>query len=83
MDHGKAQTCALSDGSRGKEGLEYALNPRVSFKTEYLFVNLGSATLANGISGGVPFSLSEKTTVHTVKVGLNFKLGSWDSGWGL
>src|ERR1700677_3364289 len=26
MDHGKTQTCALSDGSRGKEGLEYALN---------------------------------------------------------
>src|SRR5580692_5975882 len=26
MDHGKAQTCALSNGPRGKERLEYALN---------------------------------------------------------
>src|SRR5580698_2911068 len=26
MNHGKAQTRALSDGTRGKEGLEYALN---------------------------------------------------------
>src|SRR3984957_2856580 len=26
MDHGKAQTCALSNGTRGKEGLKYALN---------------------------------------------------------
>src|ERR1700722_5045991 len=26
MDHGKAQTCALSDGTRGEERLEYALN---------------------------------------------------------
>jgi outer membrane immunogenic protein len=76
---GNTQTGGWTAGA----GLEYALNPRVSFKTEYLFVNLGSATLANGISGGVPFSLSEKTTVHTVKVGLNFKLGSWGSGWGL
>src|ERR1700679_3745654 len=26
MDHGKAQTCALSDGPRSKERLKYALN---------------------------------------------------------
>ena len=76
---GSTQTSGWTAGA----GLEYALSPQVSFKTEYLFVNLGSATLANGVSGGVPFSLSEKTTVHTVKVGLNFKLGSWGSGWGL
>ncbi len=76
---GTTQTSGWTAGA----GLEYALNPRVSFKTEYLFVNLGSATLANGVSGGVPFSLSEKTTVHTVKVGLNFELGAWGSGWGL
>ncbi len=63
-------------------GLEYAINPSISFKTEYLFVNLGSTTLA-GVSGGTP-SLSEKTTVHTVKAGLNFKFNSWGGGgWGL
>jgi outer membrane immunogenic protein len=75
---GSTQTSGWTAGA----GLEYAFNPRVSFKTEYLFMNLGTANLANGFSGGVPVSLSEKTTVHTVKVGLNFKLGSW-GGWGL
>jgi outer membrane immunogenic protein len=64
-------------------GLEYELTRWLSFKTEYLFVDLGSANLANGVAAGVPFSLSEKTTVHTVKAGLNFKLGSWGGGWGL
>ena len=64
-------------------GLEYAINPSISFKTEYLFVNLGSTTLANGFPAGVPATLSEKTTVHTVKAGLNFKFNSWGGGWGL
>jgi outer membrane immunogenic protein len=60
-------------------GLEYAVNQWLSFKTEYLFIDLGSANIASGVSGGVPFSLNEKTTVHTVKAGLNFKLtgGHW------
>jgi outer membrane immunogenic protein len=57
-------------------GLEYALNQRLSFKTEYLFVDLGSSTIASGVSAGVPFTLGEKTTAHTVKAGLNLKLGS-------
>ena len=57
-------------------GLEYAINPWLSFKTEYLYVNLGSANVAGNV-GGVPFSLSEKTTAHTVKAGLNFKFGAW------
>ena len=58
-------------------GLEYALNPWLSVKTEYLYVNLGSANLA-GTVGGVPFSFGEKTAAHTVKVGLNFKFGAWN-----
>ena len=64
-------------------GLEYALTQWLTFKTEYLFVDLGSANLASGVAGGVPFSLSEKTTVHTVKAGINVKLGNWGGGWGL
>jgi outer membrane immunogenic protein len=76
---GSTQTGGWTAGA----GLEYAINPSISFKTEYLFVNLGSATLANGFSGGVPFSLSEKTTFHTVKAGLNFKFNSWGGGYGL
>jgi len=72
-----------SGGWTAGAGLEYALNPSISFKTEYLFVNLGSTTLSSGVAAGVPFSLSEKTTVHTVKAGLNFKFNSWGGGWGL
>lgn len=64
-------------------GLEYALTRWLSFKTEYLFVDLGSANLSSGVAAGVPFSLSEKTTVHTVKAGINVKLGNWGGGWGL
>ncbi len=64
-------------------GLEYAMNPWLSFKTEYLYLDLGTTTVASGAAAGVPFSISEKTTVHTVKAGLNFKLGSFGSGWGL
>jgi len=64
-------------------GLEYALTRWLSFKTEYLFVDLGSTTLASGVAAGVPFSLNEKTTVHTVKAGINVKFSSWGGGWGL
>ncbi|HUC50647.1 MAG TPA: outer membrane beta-barrel protein [Xanthobacteraceae bacterium] len=64
-------------------GLEYALTPWMSFKTEYLFVDLGSATLSSGVAAGVPFSLTEKTTAHTVRAGINVKLGNWGGGWGL
>jgi opacity protein-like surface antigen len=56
-------------------GLEYAFNSWLSFKTEYLYVDLGTSTLVSGGGGGVPFSLSEKATAHTVKAGINIKLG--------
>jgi outer membrane immunogenic protein len=59
-------------------GLEYAFNPWLSLKTEYLYVDLGSATLASGAVGPVLFSVSEKTAFHTFKVGLNWKFGG---GW--
>ena len=52
-------------------------------KTEYLYLDLGTNTVASGSLAAIPFSLNEKTTVHTVKVGLNLKLGGWDSGWDL
>jgi opacity protein-like surface antigen len=57
--------------------LEYAFNPWLSFKTEYLYLNLGTDGITSGTIAGVPFSLSEKTTVHTVKIGLNVKFGGW------
>jgi outer membrane immunogenic protein len=57
-------------------GLEYALTPSLSVKTEYLYLNLGTTSLASGTLAGGPFSLSEKATFHTVKIGLNLKLGA-------
>lgn len=60
--------------------LEYALNSWLSFKTEYLYVDLGTATLVSGTAAGIPFSLGEKATAHTVKAGINVKLGDL-GGW--
>jgi outer membrane immunogenic protein len=58
-------------------GLEYALNPWLSFKTEYLYLDLGTDAIVNGAVAGVPVSVSEKTTAHTVKAGINVKFGGW------
>jgi hypothetical protein len=46
-------------------------------KTEYLFLDLGTDSLVNGTVADVPFSVSEKTRVHTVKAGINVKFGGW------
>jgi outer membrane immunogenic protein len=58
-------------------GLEYAFNPWLSFKTEYLYLDLGTDALVSGAVAGVPFSVSEKTTAHTVRIGVNVKFGGW------
>lgn len=58
-------------------GLEYALTPHFSAKFEYLYLDLGTDTIASGLLfPGVPASISEKTTVQTIKVGLNYRFGS-------
>jgi outer membrane immunogenic protein len=62
-------------------GIEYAVNQWLSVKTEYAYVDLGTANLFTGSVGGVPLTLGEKATFHTVKAGLNFKLGGWGSAW--
>ena len=72
-----ASTSRQQNGWTAGAGIEYAITPALSFKTEYLFLNLGSQTIASGALAGVPFSLSEKTTVHTVKAGLNLKFSAW------
>lgn len=68
----------MQNGWTAGAGLEYAFNPWLSFKTEYLYVDLGSATLASGTIGPIAFSANEKTAFHTVKAGLNWKFGG---GW--
>jgi outer membrane immunogenic protein len=71
---------ANQNGWTAGAGLEYALTHSLSFKTEYLYMDLGTANLVSGVVGGVPYSLGEKARFHTVKVGLNWKLGgsSWN-----
>jgi outer membrane immunogenic protein len=73
---------ANQSGWTAGAGLEYAFNSWLSFKTEYLYVDLGTANLVNTAVGGVPIVMNEKATFNTVKVGLNVKLGGWGSGWG-
>ncbi len=61
-------------------GIEYLLSPAWSLKTEYLYMDLGSGNVFNGtptLFPGVLLNVDEKTTVHTVKVGLNYKFGAW------
>ena len=56
-------------------GFEYALGNLFSLKTEYIYMDLGTETLASCTILGVPASLEEKATFHTIKVGLNYRFG--------
>jgi outer membrane immunogenic protein len=66
------------DGWTAGAGLEYAITPNVTFKTEYLYVNLGEKTLLS-----TPFddddyvSIREKATFNVVRAGLNWKFDLW------
>lgn len=57
-------------------GVEYKLNPNWSFKTEYLYVDLGEATVAAGAfdigDATLSYSLKEHATDHIVRAGLNY-----------
>jgi outer membrane immunogenic protein len=55
-------------------GLEYALTERLTFKTEYLYVDLGKANLVSISPADDGFVLDAKTRFHTVKAGLNLQL---------
>jgi outer membrane immunogenic protein len=50
-------------------GFEYAVTPSVSLKTEYLYLDLGEDT----VFASAPFTMSENTTVHLVRAGLNWR----------
>jgi outer membrane immunogenic protein len=51
-------------------GIEWAFAPNWSFKTEYLYVDLGDETLT---SPGGTFSSTTDLDFHTVRAGLNYK----------
>jgi outer membrane immunogenic protein len=58
--------------------VEYAINPWLSFKTEYLYLDLGTKSLLNAsaFGGAVTASVDEKAKFHTVKAGLNYRFGA-------
>jgi outer membrane immunogenic protein len=53
-------------------GLEYAITRNVSFKTEYLYLDLGTDNVTSS-AFGFPITIDEHTTAHTIKAGLNWK----------
>lgn len=54
-------------------GIEYAVTDHLSFKTEYLFTDLGKSTLYDGDLFGAHANLKNDVNFHTVRVGLNYK----------
>lgn len=51
-------------------GLEYALTDSLSFKTEYVYLDLGTDSFPSGTG----LTISGKMIAHTLKAGLNLKL---------
>ena len=56
-------------------GVEYKLTDALSLKTEYLYANLGTQTLASGLILRIPASLRVNETVNIVRVGLDYRFG--------
>jgi outer membrane immunogenic protein len=58
-------------------GVEYAITNNWTLKTEYLYADLGSATLFNApiFATGVNASLRVKTSDNLVRFGINYKFG--------
>lgn len=56
-------------------GAEYAITDNVTFKTEYLYTDLGKSNLFDGEFGdfGIAARLDRKFNFHTVRVGINYK----------
>ena len=55
-------------------GAEYAITDNVTFKTEYLYTDLGKTNLFNGeIDDGQPSTFNRKFNFHTVRAGINYK----------
>ena len=54
-------------------GIEYALADNITFKTEYLYTDLGSAEIINEEFDGGSFTMDSAVAFHTVRAGLNFQ----------
>jgi outer membrane immunogenic protein len=59
-------------------GLEYAITQNLSFKAEYLYVDLGSHGINDLNPEVIPGEqISEHFTANIVRVGLNWRFGDW------
>ena len=54
-------------------GLEYGITKNITFKTEYLYVDLGNQTLLDASDDGASIHIESETKFHTLKAGLNYK----------
>lgn len=54
-------------------GLEYGITKNITFKTEYLYVDLGKQTLLDASDDGQSIHIESETKFHTLKAGLNYK----------
>lgn len=56
-------------------GAEYAINTNWTLKSEYLYTDLGKATLYDGdlLGAGSNVTLKNDVAFHTVRIGLNYK----------
>jgi outer membrane immunogenic protein len=53
-------------------GIEYALTENITFKTEYLYTDLGTETVLEENLLGADVTLDSSVAFHTVRAGLNF-----------
>jgi outer membrane immunogenic protein len=61
------------DGWTVGAGLEYKITQNLTFKTEYLYVDLGSRSLLSvPLGGGAAFNLNEHPTANIVRAGFNY-----------
>lgn len=57
-------------------GLEYAMTPNLSLKTEYLYVDLGDKTIYDRDYGFATANLKVDTRLHVVRAGVNWRFWS-------
>lgn len=57
-------------------GTEYAITPDLSFRAEYLHVDLGSAGIAGGTIGPVTAALRVAPSYDFVRAGINYRFGA-------
>lgn len=57
-------------------GAEYELTPSVTLRGEYLYANLGRQRVAFAGANSIG-SVSNRTDVHMLRAGLNYRFGSW------